>query len=182
VSRQLARWLPTTFLVRSKKEEKAMSKEILVAVKTQDRIEDIIPCLERVVQPGTKVTFLVRYPVDGYAWPKHDPGTIAGALEAKKLADYYSWEVNVQRAERKVAPAFEVLSRKGAAVAVDVYAGSLKRAISNHAVKGDVHSIMTRAGIGHWITSFFNGTNSVLRFFKRPSFSPVLLIQPRGVR
>ncbi|MGH7846976.1 MAG: hypothetical protein ACREQW_17670 [Candidatus Binatia bacterium] len=159
-----------------------MSKEILVAIKSQDRIEDIIPCLERVAQPGTKVTFLLRYPVDGYAWAKEEGGTVAAALEAKRLAEYYSWQQNVQRAERKVSSAFEVLSRNGAEVAVDVYAGSLKKAISNHAMKGDVHSIITRAGIGHWITSFFNGTNCVLRLFKRPRFSPVLLIQPRGVR
>lgn len=159
-----------------------MSKEILVAVKTHDRIEDIIPCLERVAQPGTKVTLLLRYPVDGYTWAKEEGGTVAAALEAKKLAEYYSWQENVQRAERKVSPAFEVLSRNGAEVAVDVYAGSLKKAISKRALKGDVHSIMTRAGISHWIASFFNGTNSVLRLFKRPSFSPVLLIQPRSVR
>lgn len=159
-----------------------MTKEILVAMKSQDRIEDIIPCLERVAQPGTKVTFLLRYPVDGFIWAKEEGGTVAAALEAKKLAGYYSWEENLQRAERKVSPAFEVLSRNGAEVAVDLYAGSLKKAISNRALKGDVHSIMTRAGIGYWITSFFNGTNSVLRLFKRPSFAPVLLIQPRGVR
>jgi hypothetical protein len=159
-----------------------MSKEILVAVKTQDRIEDIIPCLERVAQPGTKVTFLLRYPVDGYTRANEVELFSRSLEETKRLTKHYSWDENIKRAEKKVSPAFEVLSRKGAEVAVDLYAGSLRKAISNHALKGDVHSIMTRAGIGHWIASFFNGTNSVFRLLKRPSFSPVLLIQPRDAR
>lgn len=159
-----------------------MNKEILVAMKSQDRIEDIIPCLEKVAQPGTKVTFLLRYPVDGFAQANEVSGRAAALAEARRLAKHYSWEENQKRAERKVLPALEALQRKGGEVTVDLYAGSLRKAIKSHAVKGDVHSIMTRAGIGHWITSFFNGTNSVLRLFKRPSFSPVLLIQPRGVR
>ena len=158
-----------------------MSKEILVAMKSQDRIEDMIPCLEKVAQPGTKVTFLFHYPVDGFALPKQEAGTIAAALEAKKLAAYYAWEANVQRAERKVSPAFEVLSRNGAEAAVEVYAGSLKKAISKRTRKGDTHMVMMHAGIGQWIASFFNGTNSVFKLFKRPSFSPVLLIRPRAM-
>jgi hypothetical protein len=159
-----------------------MNKEILVAVKSHDRIEEIIPCLYKVAQPGTKVTFLLPYPVGGFAWPKHDPDTVAGALEGKKMAAYYSWEANVQRAETQVAVAVEILSRNGVAVAVDVYGGSLRNALKSRVREGGVHLVMTRAGIGQQIASLFNRTNPVLRFFKRPPFSPVLLIQPRTIR
>ena len=155
-----------------------MNKEILVAVKTHDRIEDMIPCLERVAQPGTKVTFLLRYPVDGFTWTKEEAGTAAAALEAKKLADYYSWEANVKRAEKKVSPALGVLRRNGVEATVDVYAGSLSKVVKRYASEGDV-TVMTHGGIEHWITSFFNGTISALQLFKRPSFSSVLLIHPR---
>ncbi|MGH7846978.1 MAG: hypothetical protein ACREQW_17685 [Candidatus Binatia bacterium] len=156
-----------------------MSKEILVAMKPQDRIENIIPCLERVAQSGTKVTFFLRYPVDGFIRPKEPFGREAVLEEAKKLTKHYSWEENVKRAETKVSPAFEVLRRKGADVTVHLYAGSLKSAIESHVAEGDVSLVMTRAGIRHWIASFFNSTNSVLRLFKCPAFSPVLLIRPR---
>jgi hypothetical protein len=159
-----------------------MSKEVLVAVKTDDRIEDMIPCLEKVAQPGTKVTFLFRYPVGGFIRSKEVFGSAAALAEAKRLANRYSWEENQKRAEEKVSPALEVLYRQGTEAAVEVYAGSLKREISRHVPEGGVQLIMARAGIGQWIASFFNGTNSVLRLFKRPTFSPVLLIQPRGAR
>ena len=138
----------------------------------------MIPYVEKVARPGMKVVFLVRYPVDGFIWAKEEFGMKA-ALEAKKLVRYYSWEENLQRAERKVSSACAALPTKGVEVAVDVYTGSLKKAVRNHMLNGDVHLIMTRAGIGDWIARLFDGTGSVFDWFRRPRFSPVLLINPR---
>jgi hypothetical protein len=155
-----------------------MNKKILVPLAQNDRAEEMIPYVEKVARPGMEVVFLVRYPVDGFIWAKEEFGMKA-ALEAKKLVSYYSWEGNLERAKKEVAPACEALCTKGIEVAVDVYAGSLKKAVRNHTLNGDVHLIMTRAGIGDWIARLFDGTNSVFKLFKRPSFSPVLLINPR---
>jgi hypothetical protein len=159
-----------------------MRKEILVAMKSQNRFEDIIPCLERVARPGMKVTFLVRYPADRFSWPKEKFGRAAVLAETHRLAKYYSWQESQKRAQRKVAPAFEALQRKGVEVAVNLYAGSLKRAIKTHAPEGGDNVVMMPVGIGQWITSLLNGTNSVIRLFKRPGFSLVHLIQPGGIR
>jgi len=100
-------------------------------------------------------------------------------MEAKRLVNYYSWEGNLESAKKQVAPACEALRAKGIETVVDVYAGSLKKAVRSHTLNGDVHLIMTRAGMGDWIARIFDGTISVLKLFKRPSFSPVLLINPR---
>jgi len=43
-----------------------MSKKILVPLKKHDRIEEIVPYLEEVTQPGTNVVFLIHYPVNGF--------------------------------------------------------------------------------------------------------------------
>jgi len=155
-----------------------MNKKILVPLGQYDRTEEIIPYIEKVARPGMKVVFLVRYPVDGFIWAKEKYGMRA-ALEVKKLANYYSWEENLERAKKQVAPACEALRTKGIETAVDVYAGSLKKSVRSHTLNGDVHLIMTRAGIGDWIARLFDGTNSVFKCFKRPSFSPVMLINPR---
>jgi hypothetical protein len=120
----------------------------------------------------------VRYPVDGFIWAKEEYG-LRAALEAKELVHYYSWEGNLENAKRRVAPACEALRAKGIETAEDVYAGSLKKAMRSHTLNGDVHLIMTRAGIGDWIARVFDGTSSVFKWFKRPSFSPVMLINPR---
>ena len=114
----------------------------------------------------------------GFIWAKEEYGMRA-ALKAKELVNYYSWQGNLESAQKQVAPACEALRAKGIEAAVDVYAGSLKRAVRNHMLNGDVHLIMARAGIGEWIGGLFDGITSVFKWFKRPSFSPVLLINPR---
>ena len=155
-----------------------MNKKILVPLGQYDRSEEMIPYIEKVARPGMQVVFLMRYPVDGFIWGREEYG-MRGALEAKKLVNYYSWEGNLENAKRKVATACEALRAKGIEAAVDVYAGSLKKAVRSHMLNGDVHLIMTCAGIGDWIARLFGGTNSVFKWFKRPRFSPVMLINPR---
>lgn len=155
-----------------------MNKKILVPLGQYDRSEEMIPYIENVARPGMKVVFLVCYPVDGFLWAKEEYGMRA-ALKAKELVNYYSWEGNLENAQKQVAPTCEALRAKGIEGAVDVYAGGLKKAVRSHMLNGDVHLIMTRAGIGDWITRLFDGTSSVFKWFKRPSFSPVMLINPR---
>jgi hypothetical protein len=155
-----------------------MNKKILVPLGHYDESQEMIPYIEKVARPGMKVVFLVRYPVDGIRWQPEDYGMTA-ALKAKKLVNYYSWETNLESAKRQVAPACEALRAKGIEGAVAVYIGSLKKAVRNHMLNGDVHLIITRPGIGDWMENLFDGLWSVFKWFKRPSFSPVMLINPR---
>jgi hypothetical protein len=155
-----------------------MNKKILVPLGQFDRSEEMIPYIESVAQPGMKVVFLVRYLMEGIGWQKEEYGMRA-ALEAKKLVNHYSWSGNVEKANQQIAPVCEAIRAKGIEAAVDVYAGSLKKAVRSHMLNGDVHLIMTRAGIGDWIAKLVDGAPSVFNWFKRPSFAPVMLINPR---
>lgn len=157
-----------------------MNKKILVPLGQYDRSEDMIPYIENVARPGMKVVFLMRYRLDGIRLHKEEYGMKA-ALEAKNSVNYYSWDGNLEKAETRVAPACEALRAKGIAAAVDVYAGSLKKAVRSHMLNGDVHLILTRGGMGDWIARLFDGTSSIFKWFRRPSFSPVMLINPRSL-
>jgi len=157
-----------------------MNKKILVPLGHYDRVGEMIPYVDKVARSGMKVVFLMRYPVGGIKWPTKEPDTET-ASEVKELLDYYSWEANLKRAKAEIAPAVEALGRKGVEVAVDVYAGSLKQAVRSHTRNGDVHLIVTRAGVGQKIAGLLTGSNSLFDLFKRPSFSPVLLIHPSTV-
>jgi len=154
-----------------------MDQKILVPMKRNDRAEDFIPYVEKVARPGMKVIFMVPYPVEGFRWPREEFGSKA-IQEAKMLASYYSWATNVQKAKDRVTVASKVLTAKGIEAAADVYAGSMRSAVQGYAAKGDVHLIVTRAGIGQRIAGFLNGSNSLFDLFKRPALSPVLLIHP----
>lgn len=153
-----------------------MIKKILVPLGQYDRTEEMIPYVEKVARSGMKVVFLVRYPM-GIQWASKEPDTET-ASEVKDLLDYYSWEANLKRAKREVAPAVKALGLKGIEAAVDVYAGSLKKAVRSHTASGDVHLIMQRAGIGQRIAGFLDGSSSLFELFKRPTVSTVLLTHP----
>src|SRR5688500_5948320 len=127
-----------------------MNKKILVPLAQNDRAEEMIPYIEKVARPGMNVVFLGRYAVDGCAWAKEEYGMRA-ALQARELVKYYSWENNLDDANRKLSHVCEALRAKRVEATVDVYAGSLKKALRSHTVNGDVHLIMTRAGLGERI-------------------------------
>src|SRR5262249_49612775 len=105
-----------------------MSKKILVSLGQYDRTEEMIPYIEKVARRGMQVVFLMRYPMNGIGLRKEEYG-IRAALEAKNLVNYYSWEGNLEKAKQQVAPACEALQARGIETAVDVYAGSLKKAV-----------------------------------------------------
>jgi hypothetical protein len=155
------------------------NKKILVPLSRYDRSEAMVPYVEKITRPGMKVIFLIPYPVDGYIWGKEEYG-LRAAMEAKKLGKYYSWEGNRERAREKVAPAFEALRAKGIEASVDVYAGSLKKAVRSHVVTSDVHLVVTKAGIGSVIKNLLSGRVSVLGF-RRAGNRPVCLVHPSAV-
>lgn len=154
-----------------------MNKQILVPMKRSDRAEDLIPYVEKVSRPGIKVIFMVPYPTDGFCWAREEFGRKA-IEEAKRLANYYRWDVNLQKAKDRIAPLLKSLTAKGIEVAVELYAGSMRNAVKEYAAKGDVHLIVTSASIGQRIAGVLNGSNSLLDLFKRPALSPVLLVHP----
>ena len=157
-----------------------MNKKILVPVKRNDRVENLIPYVENVAQPGMTVVFMMPYLVDGLRWSSEEFGRKA-IDEGKKLACCYTWSANVENAKERIAPALKVLPLKGVEVTVDLYAGSLRNAVNAYMANGGVHLIVTRAGIGGWVTELVDGTGSIFNWFKRPSFSPVMLINPRAL-
>jgi hypothetical protein len=164
-----------------------MAKKILVPLKRDDRVEEIIPCVEKVAQPGMKVVFLLRYAGEDLGrilalCAVVEGGTTGRLAAARELTGIYSWEGNVQRAQRKVSPAREFLKRKGVEVDVDVYTGSLWKAVRGYAANGEVDSIVTLAGMGTRMTRFLSGTLSLVQAFKRANFSPAVLIHPNTLR
>jgi hypothetical protein len=154
-----------------------MNKQILLVMKRSDRAGDLLPYVEKVSRPGMKVIFMVPYPTDGFCWAREEFGR-KGIAEAKRLADYYRWDTNVEKAKARIAPFLKSLTAKGIEVAVELYAGSMRRAVKEHATKGDVHLIVTSASIGERIAGVLSGSNPLLDLFKRPVLSPVLLIHP----
>jgi len=166
-----------------------MAEKILVELKKGDGAGEIVPYIEQVAKPGTKVVFLVHYPVAGpmvyLGWGRDNLMTpksrAQGAAASKALGRKFSWEDQVQLAGEKILPACGGLRAKGVEIAIDLYGNyedSFKKAVDRHTRNGGVQLIMTRPGIGLRITNFLQETVGLLGLRKRPSFSPVLVVHP----
>jgi hypothetical protein len=154
--------------------------KILVPLKRKDQLKDVMPYVEKVATPGMEAIFLVPYPVDGLRWSTADLESQA-VDEGRQLVEYYTWENNVRRATRRLSEAVERLSSRGIGVSVELYAGKLRATVKRYTDQGDVHLIVTGAGFGQRLAGLFNGGNSFLGLFKRPSLSPAVLIHPKMI-
>ncbi len=157
-----------------------MAQQILVPLKRDDRVEEIIPYIEEIAKKGSMVVFLIPYPVNGFLWPPVEP-RIRATLAARKILErYYTWEEQERLAENKVFLAREALHKRGVEVSTHLYTDRLRRVVESYTRNGDVHLIMMRAGIG-LMKRFLYGQIPIFSLFKRPSFTPVLVFHPSHV-
>ena len=81
-------------------------------------------------------------------------------------------------AEHKVFLALEALLKRGIEITVDIYTGSLRRAVKSYTCKGDVHLIVMRARRELMMMDFLHKAFAVFGLFKHPTFAPILVLHP----
>lgn len=161
-----------------------MAKDILVLLRSRDRVEHFIPYIERIAQRKMRVIFLVPYPVESWVyWRDHWVTTESsrGAMsEGREIMGRYSWETQRRLAEQRVFPAREALGHKGVKVSVEIYTGHGSGALQSHARGRDIHLILVRAGIALRIMKGLYRTTSLFGLFKRVGSCPMLLLDPNA--
>jgi hypothetical protein len=169
-----------------------MAKQILVALKNQDRLEQMVPYIEELAQPGTEVIFLVRFAPKAEVKGSRDNCLTLKPLEEVRFAEdreaprlmdrkiIGTQGIEGQRlsAEHKVFLALEALVKRGVEIAVDVYMGSLRRVVKSYTRKGDVRLIVMRTRWDLTLMRFLHRTFAAFGLLKQPTFSPVLLLHP----
>jgi hypothetical protein len=163
-----------------------MARKILVALKSEDRLSQMIPYIEKIAQPGMRVVFLIRFnpqPVSkasGHDWIElnrpEEQAFFEEKLEKPRLAGTLSMEEQRLSTEHKVFLALEALIKSGVEITVDVYTGSLRRALKSYTCKGDVHLILMRAKTEMMMMDFLYKAFPVFGAFKHRTFAPVLVL------
>ncbi len=180
-----------------------MAEQILVPLKRNDRVEEILPYVEQVTQPGMKVVFLM---------PAHDreincwrdrrifmevekqtrlaaglPAAYSWESKASLAQERhfqvceYSWENQKRLYEDTIFPLCEPLRNKGCVISVGLYRGNLRKALRDYALGNDRCLIMVQGGIGFWITRFMQGAIPIFGLFKRTECPPMLLLRSNRV-
>lgn len=151
-----------------------MAGQILIPFNSHLGIKDIISVVEA-AKPGMKVVFLIRYPVDRWAWFHDHWVTTQSARDAMRagrtVMEKYSWEGQRGMAEEMVAPWRNALEKMGVSTAVEIYTGSLSSLVENYG--GDEISFVMQAEnkLPQWVFSTKRLLSLDYLVFVRCSFS-----------
>jgi len=144
---------------------KKVTGQILVPVRRNDRIEDILPYLEQIVRPGYKVTLLVHYSVEGLDW-----------FQGQSMPSVAEEERPVN--EKSTFLSLEALRERDVIVALDIYAGPLRKVMKQYALRGDIDLVMIAARGKSWIGRLLQHCLISLNFSCVSQSSSVLLMRP----
>jgi hypothetical protein len=124
-----------------------MAKTILVVVNPEQNIQMLLRHLEKVVKPGYRIVFLVEYQHDIPSWLLAHVNSLQTGfdqgLASEERRAWLSWDEQKTRAEKTVAePARRAFGSIGAEVHVDLYWGSLNRAIQRYLDGSEIARIL----------------------------------------
>ena len=160
-----------------------MAEKILVPLKRYDRVEEVIPYIERVARPDMSVVFLIHHSVSGFKWLQAYCGIMEcgldNALMLRKMTESYPVKTRRQLAEQRVFQTCQALHRLGLKTAVEVYSGSLTKNLKNYVSQGDAKLVLVPSGMGQGLRSFLRRMLSVCGLFQPPASQSVLLLYPR---
>jgi hypothetical protein len=161
-----------------------MAKEIVVALKRKDQVEEIIPYIEKVAQPGMAVVFLVPVVSGGFKEftnqllaihtgirPALLPGNGGGALRREEI----------RSAEGQILPHCKALRKKGIGLGVSGYAGTLWTVVRGLAEKEEVHLVMIGPRRPSLAIRLLRKAGSFFHAFKSYGPPPVLLVNPSSI-
>jgi hypothetical protein len=121
--------------------------KLLVTMTGYDPVEKLMPCLELLVKPDSAVIFLFQYPVDSLSYFRDHRITVESTRHAtemgRNIAYRYDWEKQKELARQIIVPAIDALEADGVHVEVQLYTGSLAKAIKSYIVDREIHWVMT---------------------------------------
>ena len=128
-------------------------------------MEDVIPYLEQIARPGYKVTLLIHYSVEGLDW-----------LQSKSLPSVIQEQKLV--AKKNTFLALEPLRARDVMVALDIYAGPLRKVVKQYTLRGDIDLVMIVAGSRSRIGKLLHNCLLFPNFSCVSKSASVLLLRP----
>jgi hypothetical protein len=130
-----------------------MKEEIVVVLRRHDQIEEILPYIETIVQPGMRVVFFVPYPMNLWPWLcDHWVTTesrIAAVVAGRRIMNEYSSEMQKNLAEQRISLARAILQRMQVEVVVDIYTASVRRAVHDYCTGREACLVFLQTGKRH---------------------------------
>jgi hypothetical protein len=138
--------------------------QILVPLRRNDKIEDVVPYLEQIARPGSRVILLIHYSVEGIDWLQSKSTT--SVIKEQKLVD------------KNIFLALEPLRERDVTVALDIYAGPLRKVVKQYTLRGNIDLVMIVAGSRSRIGKLLHNCLLFPNFSCVSKSASVLLLRP----
>jgi hypothetical protein len=159
-----------------------MAKQILVPIIGSDSIEQLLPYIEKVAQPGMKVVFYVHCSVKNFKpliealLAVHtgiiDPSILSGNASRNVFED------KKDALKREVLSTCERLIERGIEIGVIVYNVGAKRIMRDCMANEDVHLVIMRPKANNFLRAVLRALGPLARFLQSPLCSSVVLLLP----
>jgi len=155
-----------------------VNRQILVPLRGSDHIEEILPYVRDIAQPGMTVVFLVNFCSNRF-----------NKLAAQLLMinsgspvnfDDRAGEHRLSAVERKIQQVGEQLRQRGVATRTKFYTGSLRRLVRQCAENEPVKWVIIRPARSLMLR-WWHAAAAALRVTGPPTPAPVLLFDPNSV-
>ena len=141
-----------------------MTGQILVPLRRNDKIEDVVPYLEQIARPGSRVILLIHYSVEGLDWLQSKSTT--SVIKDQKLVD------------KNTFLALEPLRERDVTVTLDIYAGPLRKVVKQYTLRGNIDLVMIVAGSRSRIGKLLHNCLLFFNFSCVSKSASVLLLRP----
>lgn len=165
-------------ILSQEKGARIVAEKILVALKKNDRAEDVLPYVKQLARPGMKVVFLIPDQADAFEHLLRHKGIMETGLHAafavKENAKRYVVQARRNFARQKIFLACDELRMRDVEISAEFYSGSLASALKNYSSRQDAHLTMIPARS----RAFIDVPYVFYRIFKRSALSSVVLVRP----
>src|SRR5262245_61088888 len=158
--------------------------QILVPLRTSDRIELFLPYVEQISQPGMRVVFLVELGQSGFTELTGQLLTIHTGVRSTdlpgRICEEDAAENKRRSAEQQVHAACQSLRERGVKLEIHYYGGPLQTVVQQYLESQNVRLVIMRPS-ANWMTDVLRKIGSFFRFLKPPVAAPVLLLHPTNI-
>jgi len=151
-----------------------MNHQILVPIKSRDRIEDLLPYLEDIARPEMTVVFLVQFDVNRFAQLTGHLLEVQSGLRAN-----FSEDVSVAQSNltRRIEHIGRELRNRGVQIKMKFYTGRLQPVLRQQSIHDGRNLVIMRSGsypVWRWLC----GLLAKLQHTKPAPAMPVFLCHP----
>jgi hypothetical protein len=132
-----------------------MAKKILVPLRRSDRLDSLLPYLEKIAQPGMQVVFFVHYRISDFNPLMRQLLAFHAGIFSPAKSSKETWHTETSPTEEEIRSACRALITRGVKPDTVLYKARVSRVIREYMRNGDVHLVVMQSTAGNAARNFY---------------------------